>query len=205
MLMNRDSVAYIVQIYLSINRPDLAKAQFEASKRWAEDDLLLQLIESSIGLSTGRDAYSDPLSFYTEQVANPSFTSARLFTARGVTRLLRGDVADARSDFDEALGQLTASGNPAGVEAETAAASAVAASLAKAADADDLWKWVAFQFSIFTWLFRTHAVIRRLTPSFHSGFMSKHAKHPLAVDVAEKMTSFDEFASAYTVPSVAVA
>jgi coatomer subunit epsilon len=125
-------VAYIVQIYLFINRPDLARAQFEASKRWAEDDLLLQLIESSIGLATGRDGYSDPLSFYTEQAANPTFTSSRLFTARGVARLLRGDVNDARSDFDEALAQNSA-------DAETLGAAAVAAGLAKTSDAEELW------------------------------------------------------------------
>jgi coatomer protein complex subunit epsilon len=128
------SVAYIVQIFLSINRPDLAKAQFEASKRWAEDDLLLQLIEAHIGLATGRDSYSDALSFYTEQAANPSFTSPRLFTARGVVRMLRGDVADARSDFEEALSQQGA--NP---DQETMAASAVAADLAKAPDVEEVW------------------------------------------------------------------
>jgi coatomer protein complex subunit epsilon len=135
MLSIVSSVAYIVQIYLSMNRPDLAKAQFEASKRWAEDDLLLQLIESSIGLFTGRDSYSDPLSFYTEQVANPTFTSARLFTARGVTRLLRGDAADARSDFEEALSQQGTSPDP-----DTLGAMAVAAELSKTADAEELWR-----------------------------------------------------------------
>jgi coatomer protein complex subunit epsilon len=127
-------VAYIAQIYLSINRPDLAKAQFESSKRWAEDDLLLQLIEAHIGLASGRDSYSDPLSFYTEQAANPSFTSPQLFTARGVVRMLRGDVADARSDFEEATSQL--GGLP---DAETAVAAAVAADLAKAPNADEIW------------------------------------------------------------------
>ncbi len=60
-----------MQIYLSIHRPDLAKKEFERSKRWAEDDLLLQLIESTISLVTGKDSYSDPLSFYTEQLGNP--------------------------------------------------------------------------------------------------------------------------------------
>jgi hypothetical protein len=45
------SVALIVQIYLSINRVDLAKKEFDRARKWAEDDLLLQQIEASIGPS----------------------------------------------------------------------------------------------------------------------------------------------------------
>ena len=45
------SVALIVQVYLSINRPDLAKKEYDAAKKWADDSLLIQLIEASIGLA----------------------------------------------------------------------------------------------------------------------------------------------------------
>lgn len=100
-----EAVAVIVQLYLSINRPDLAKKQFDRSKRWAEDDLLLQLIESNIGLVTGKDGYSNSQSFYTEQLANPSMTSTHLLTARGVTRLLRNEIQEAKSDLEEGLHQ----------------------------------------------------------------------------------------------------
>jgi coatomer subunit epsilon len=98
-----NSVALIVQIYLSINRPDLAKKEFDKCKRWAEDDLLLQLIESTIGLVTGKDTYSDSNAFYTEQLANPSLSSPHLLTARGITRLMKGDVMEAKSDFEESI------------------------------------------------------------------------------------------------------
>jgi hypothetical protein len=100
-----NSVAVAVQIYLSINRPDLAKKEFDRSKKWAEDDLLLQLIESNIGLVTGKDNYSNSHSFYTEQLANPSLSSPHLLTARGVTRLLRGEIEAAKSDLEESLQQ----------------------------------------------------------------------------------------------------
>lgn len=133
--MRTCSVAYIIQIYLSISRPDLAKAQFDQAKRWAEDDLLLQLIESSIGLVTGKDGYTDVHAFYTEQLANPSLSSPHVLTARGVTRLLRGDVEDAKSDLEEALQQKGGNG-----DAETVAAFAVASGLAaKKADAEQWW------------------------------------------------------------------
>lgn len=130
-----DRVALIVQIYLSINRPDLAKKEFEKSKRWAEDDLLLQLIESSIGLVTGKDAYADSNAFYTEQLANPSLSSPHLLTARGITRLLKGEVNEAKSDLEESIAH-------GGGDAEAVAAYAVAVELkpSKKGEADEWWK-----------------------------------------------------------------
>ncbi|KAJ3965901.1 coatomer epsilon subunit-domain-containing protein, partial [Lentinula raphanica] len=116
-----EAVAVIVQIYLSINRPDLAKKEYERSKRWAEDDLLLQLIESIIGLVTGKDEYHNPYTFYTEQLGNPSLSSPHVLTARGVTRILRNEFPEAQSDLEEALTQHT--------DAETLAAFAVASGL----------------------------------------------------------------------------
>ena len=126
----------MVQIYLAINRPDLAKKQFERSKRWAEDDLLLQLIESTIGLATGRDGYHISNSFYTEQLANPSLSSAHILTSRGVTRILRNEFQEARSDLEESLGQHED-------DAETLAAFAVAGDLGalKRSEAEELWRY----------------------------------------------------------------
>lgn len=134
------SVAVLVQIYLSINRPDLAKKQFDRSKSWAEDDLLLQLIESTIHLVTGtKDNYGNPLSFFNEQLGNPSLSgTAKLLTARAVTRLLRGEVKEAASDLEESL-------NLNKEDEETQAAWAVATGLgaAKKGDAEDIWRFVA--------------------------------------------------------------
>ena len=114
----------------------MARKEFERAKHWAEDDLLLQLIESTIGLVTGKDGYFDTQSFYTEQLANPSLSSHHLLTARGVTRLLRGEVQEAKSDLEEAV---TQQGGHA--DAETLAASVVAAGLGpKKGDVDELWR-----------------------------------------------------------------
>ena len=126
----------MVHIYLSINRADLAKKEFERAKQWAEDDLLLQLIESFIGLMTGKDSYTNSTSFYTEQLGNPSLTSPHLLTARGVARVLRGEIPEAKSDLEEALVQQKG-------DAETIAALAVAAGLAhaKKPEADDIWRY----------------------------------------------------------------
>ncbi|TRM65545.1 coatomer epsilon subunit-domain-containing protein [Schizophyllum amplum] len=129
-----EAVAVLVHIYLSINRPDLARREFERAKHWAEDDLLLQLIECNIGLATGKDAYANPQSFYTEQLGNPSLSSPHILTARGVTRILRNEFSAARSDLEEAMQQKND-------DAEALAAYTIAVSLApqQKGEADELF------------------------------------------------------------------
>ncbi|KIJ45205.1 hypothetical protein M422DRAFT_30050 [Sphaerobolus stellatus SS14] len=99
---NLDAAALTIQIYLSINRVDLAKRECDRARKWAEDDLLLQQIEASIGLLTGKDSYSNPHSYYVEQLHNPSIASGQLLLSRGVTHLLRGELPEALSDFTQA-------------------------------------------------------------------------------------------------------
>jgi coatomer protein complex subunit epsilon len=84
---------------------------------------------------TGKDAYSNSHSFYTEQLGNPSLSSPHLLTARGVIRILRGEIPDARSDLEDALSQQSKDG-------ESLAALVVAAGLSttKKPEAEELWE-----------------------------------------------------------------
>jgi len=110
--------------------------RYERSKRSAEDDLLLQLIESNIGLVSGKDGYSNTNSFYTEQLGNPSLSSPHILTARGVTRILRNEIPEAKSDLEESLQQQKN-------DSETLAAYVVAAGLgSKKDEAEELWTYV---------------------------------------------------------------
>jgi coatomer subunit epsilon len=180
-------VAVIVQIYLSINRPDLAKKEYERSKRWAEDDLLLQLIESNIGLVTGKDGYSNTNSFYTEQLGNPSLSSTHVLTARGVTRILRNEIPEAKSDLEESLQQQK-------TDAETLAAYVVAAGLgaSKKDEAEELWTYVDIFLSYYL----------ALTDFIHSRLQTEQSTHQLVIDVSEKADLFDEAAAKFVVPPV---
>lgn len=83
---------------------------------------------------TGKDNYSNTTSFYTEQLGNPSLTSPHLLTARGVTRILRGEIQEAKSDLEESLEQQKG-------DAEAEAAYVVAAGLGalKRSEAEELW------------------------------------------------------------------
>lgn len=49
-----DAVAIIVQIHLQQNRTDLAVKETQAARRWAQDNLLVNIAESWVGLRTVR-------------------------------------------------------------------------------------------------------------------------------------------------------
>lgn len=100
---NLEGIALTVQLYLSMNRIDLAQKEFERAKSWAEDDMLLQLIEATLSLASGANSYANPHSFYNEQAHNPSLASSHLLAASGLTHLLRGEHPEAHSSFAEAL------------------------------------------------------------------------------------------------------
>ena len=120
-----------MHLYLSIRRPDLARREFTRAAKWAEDDLLLQHIEASIGLVTGADGYSNPHSYYAEQIAS-SAPNPHLLTARGTTHLLRGNARESAEDF---AGAVKASKNKRG---EPDALAGGVAATRKPADADEL-------------------------------------------------------------------
>ncbi|KAI0091666.1 coatomer epsilon subunit-domain-containing protein [Irpex rosettiformis] len=168
-----EATAVTVQLYLSIHRADLARAELTRAKKWSEDDLLLQHIEATISLATGADAYADCNSFYTEQLANPSLSSPHLFVARGVTRILMGEVEAAKSDFEEVKeGERGA---------ETLGALVVADELAPTKGSEE--------------------VVEKLW----SQLASKYPTFPLVTDTQQKSELFDELATKFTVPPLAVA
>lgn len=55
--MIKNSVALIIQIYLKLDRLDLAKRELASTKTWSEDAMLAQLIEGWVGLRTVKYIY----------------------------------------------------------------------------------------------------------------------------------------------------
>ncbi|KAE8232202.1 hypothetical protein CF326_g2765 [Tilletia indica] len=72
-----ESVALSVHILLSIHRPDLAQKQYEDARAWADDSLLIQLIEAWLGLSTGGRAAQQAYYVYDELAQNPSLAGSK--------------------------------------------------------------------------------------------------------------------------------
>jgi coatomer protein complex subunit epsilon len=87
------------------------------------------------------EPYSAAISFFTEQLANPSVSSAALLVGRGVVRILRGEVAAARSDLEEAESILSRAQTDQGID-EILAAMVVAVGLGagKRGEAEEFWR-----------------------------------------------------------------
>ncbi|KAF8338289.1 coatomer epsilon subunit-domain-containing protein [Cantharellus anzutake] len=96
-----------IQIYLSMNRVDLARKEYLYAKSHDADSLLLQIIEASVGLVSGGTpplTLSTAYHVYDEQAASPgSSSNANILAAKGVAYLLRGHYAEAESMFNESL------------------------------------------------------------------------------------------------------
>ncbi|KAG2113030.1 coatomer epsilon subunit-domain-containing protein [Suillus discolor] len=178
-----EEAALLTQVYLSLARPALAQKVLAPALKANPDALVLQLAEAAISLVTGSqgtsgEPYAPALSFYNEQVANPSISSPALLVGRAVVRILRGELSSAQSDLEEAESILSRAKCDQ-ASSDMLAAMVVAAGLsdAKKGEADQLW----------------------------SRLLKQHPSHPLVADIAAKDLLFDQCASKIQVPLRAVA
>lgn len=102
-----ECVALGVHILLSIHRLDLAEKEYLAARAWADDSLLIQLIEAWIGLAKGGRSTQQAFYVYDELAQNPSAvgTSAAVPSMVGKATALaaNADFAGANKQLDEAL------------------------------------------------------------------------------------------------------
>ncbi|KAF9223968.1 hypothetical protein BS17DRAFT_732612 [Gyrodon lividus] len=178
-----ETSAVLTQIYLSLSRPSAAQKTLSSALQVNPDALVLQLAEAAISIATGAqgtsgEPYAAAISFFTEQLANPSVSSAALLVGRGVVRILRGELAAARSDLEEAESILSHAQTDRRMD-EVLAAMTVAAGLGagKRAEAEELWN--------------------RLS--------SQYPSHPMVTDLSTKAELFDLSAAKFGVPPRAVA
>ncbi|KZT52516.1 hypothetical protein CALCODRAFT_459171, partial [Calocera cornea HHB12733] len=97
-----ECVALTVQIQLSLNRSDLAQKTLEAAKKWADDALLLQLVEAWVSLRTIPPNYNSSYYTFLELTTVPS-PSATLLANRAIAQLCQGNVPEAEGSLAEAL------------------------------------------------------------------------------------------------------
>lgn len=178
-----ETCAILSQIYMSLSRPSVAQKILTSALKASPDSLVLQEAEAVLSLVTaaqslGGEPYSPAISFYTEQLANPSVSSAALLVGRGVARIMRGELSNARSDLEEAESILTRAQSKPGM-GEVLAAMTVAAGLGsgKRGEVDELW----------------------------SRLCSEHPSHPMVVDLSAKAELFDSCAAKFQLPPRAVA
>lgn len=99
------SAALLVQIYLSINRVDMAKKVYDSTKQWGDDSHLVQQIEAWLGLRSQGPPLQQAYYFYDELLLAPSSSrSPAILAAHGAAHLLLGHLEEAQADVEQALG-----------------------------------------------------------------------------------------------------
>ncbi|KAF9107708.1 hypothetical protein BGX29_005225 [Mortierella sp. GBA35] len=99
-----ESVAVVVQIYLQMNRLDLARKEVEACKTWAEDAMLAQLMEAWVGLRTGGgDKYQNAYYIYEEIATSSTSPTIKSLIGEAVCNIQMGHLPEAEGILQEAL------------------------------------------------------------------------------------------------------
>ncbi|UZJ51653.1 hypothetical protein CBS101457_000973 [Exobasidium rhododendri] len=102
-----ECIALGVHILLSINRPDLAQREYAAARKWADDSLLIQLVEAHLGIYNGGRAAQQAYYVYDELAQNPTQagkpSSVASLTGKAVARIVSGEYAEASTILTEAL------------------------------------------------------------------------------------------------------
>ncbi|GAA93916.1 uncharacterized protein L969DRAFT_84628 [Mixia osmundae IAM 14324] len=99
---DQECIALQVQILLHMDRVDLARKVYEASKLWAEDSLLIQLCEAWIGLRTGGEANQAAYYVYDEIAQLPSANNVAVLNGKAIAQAAMGHLPEAESGLIEA-------------------------------------------------------------------------------------------------------
>jgi coatomer subunit epsilon len=97
-----EQIALCLQIYLKMDRLDLAQQQFALLKRSDEDAVLTQLGHVQVALATGSTGAADAL-HTVNQLSEQYGSSPLLLNLQAVSLMLQGDFATAESKLQECL------------------------------------------------------------------------------------------------------
>ncbi|KAJ9477359.1 Coatomer subunit epsilon [Pseudozyma hubeiensis] len=101
-----ECVALGVHILLSIHRLDLAEKEYLAARTWADDSLLIQLIEAWIGLAKGGRSTQQAFYVYDELAQNPSaagtINAVPALIGKATALAANGDWSGAKKQLEDA-------------------------------------------------------------------------------------------------------
>ncbi|KAI5462416.1 coatomer epsilon subunit-domain-containing protein [Mariannaea sp. PMI_226] len=100
---NLDALSLIVQIHLQQNRTDLALKEVAAARRWAQDNLLVNLAESWVGLRVGGEKYQQAFYVYEELAQGASTSSTQSLVSQAVCELHLGRLEEAQTALEQAF------------------------------------------------------------------------------------------------------
>lgn len=105
---NLEAVALIVQIHLIQNRTDLALKEVQAAKRWAQDNLVINLAEAWVGLRVGGEKYQSTFYVYEELASAPSTSSTTALIGQAVSEIHLGRLPEAEAALQQVLASAEA-------------------------------------------------------------------------------------------------
>ncbi|RCH89847.1 hypothetical protein CU097_000780 [Rhizopus azygosporus] len=94
--------ALAVQIYLQLDRLDLARNEVASVKSWAEDALLLQLMEAWVDLRIGGEKYQEAYYIYEEFAQSNTAQTVKVLNGQAAANLALGRYPEAESLLLEA-------------------------------------------------------------------------------------------------------
>ncbi|KAL1933880.1 hypothetical protein VTP01DRAFT_7970 [Rhizomucor pusillus] len=98
-----ECVALATQIYLQMDRVDLARKEVAHAKSWAEDALLLQLMEAWVDLRIGGDKYQEAFYIYEEFGQSNADASTKVLNGQAAANIALGRYPEAESLLMEAM------------------------------------------------------------------------------------------------------
>lgn len=100
---NLECIAMAVQIYLQLDRVDLARKEVKLFKAWADDATLAQLIESLVDVYTGGEEKYQEAFYIFEEIATNNAATSKLLTGKAVARMHVRKFDEAEAALLEAL------------------------------------------------------------------------------------------------------
>ncbi|CAO3699183.1 unnamed protein product [Rhizopus stolonifer] len=94
--------ALAVQIYLQLDRLDLARNEIASVKAWAEDALLLQLMEAWVDLRIGGEKYQEAFYIYEEFAQSNTAQTVKVLNGQAAANIALGRYDEAESLLLEA-------------------------------------------------------------------------------------------------------
>ncbi|KAJ9665339.1 hypothetical protein H2201_004631 [Coniosporium apollinis] len=97
-----DAVALIVQIHLQQNRVDLAAKEAKNARGWAQDALVVNLVESWVGLREGGEKYQQAYYVFEELAQASATQSVQSLVGQAVSEIHLGRLAEAEAALQQA-------------------------------------------------------------------------------------------------------
>ncbi|KAF2462223.1 putative coatomer subunit epsilon [Lineolata rhizophorae] len=97
-----DAVALIVQVHLQQNRLDLAIKEAQQARKWAQDNLLVNIAESWVGMRQGSEKYQAAFYVFEELAQAPATSSVRTLVSQALAELHLGRAEEAEAALKQA-------------------------------------------------------------------------------------------------------